>query len=104
MKVRACLCYAALSYLSFVATVCYAVTFFGNFWVTRTIDSVAVVPIGDALLTNVALLAGFALAETVAPVIEDEDGHTQIMQHLQGFQTVGDVASVAHAKEYDRSA
>jgi protein-S-isoprenylcysteine O-methyltransferase Ste14 len=61
MMLRACLCYAVLGYLSFVATICYAVAFFGNFWVTRTIDSVAAVPIGDALLTNIALLFGFAL-------------------------------------------
>ena len=61
MRVGVCFCYAVLSYLSFVASICYAVAFFGNFWVTRTIDSVAAVPIGDALLTNIALIAGFAL-------------------------------------------
>ena len=61
MRVGLCFCYAVLSYLSFVATICYAVAFFGNFWATRTIDSVAVMPIGDALLTNIALLVGFAI-------------------------------------------
>jgi protein-S-isoprenylcysteine O-methyltransferase Ste14 len=58
---RACLCYAVLSYLFFVATIVYAIGFFGNMVVTRTIDSVAIVPLGEALLTNVTLLSLFAL-------------------------------------------
>ncbi len=61
MSKRACLSYAILSYLSFVATVSYAMGFFGNIYVKRTIDSAAIVPLDDALLTNLALLFGFAL-------------------------------------------
>jgi protein-S-isoprenylcysteine O-methyltransferase Ste14 len=61
MRIRAYLCYAIVGYLSFVATVSYAMAFFGNIYVNRTIDSVAIVPLGEALLTNLTLLFGFAL-------------------------------------------
>lgn len=61
MRIGTILCYAVLSYLSFVVSIGYAVAFFGNIYVTRTIDSAAIVPIGEALITNLVLLFGFAL-------------------------------------------
>jgi protein-S-isoprenylcysteine O-methyltransferase Ste14 len=61
IRIGTCFCYAVLSYLSFVATIVYAAAFFGNMYVTRTIDSVPIVPLSEALMTNLALLLGFAL-------------------------------------------
>lgn len=49
------------SYLAFVATTGYAVAFFGNLFVSRTIDAAPTFPIGEALFVNVTLLAVFAL-------------------------------------------
>ena len=48
------------SYLVFVATMGYSVAFFGNLFVSRTIDAAPTVPIGEALLANVAILVVFA--------------------------------------------
>lgn len=53
--------FAVLAYLAFVATSAYAVAFFGNFFVARTIDAAASVPLRQALLVNVGLLLLFAL-------------------------------------------
>lgn len=55
------LAYALLCYVFAVLVTVYAVVFFGNIGVPRTIDSVAAVPIGRALITNLALLGLFGL-------------------------------------------
>jgi protein-S-isoprenylcysteine O-methyltransferase Ste14 len=44
-----------------LATIFYAVAFFGNLVVARTIDAAPVIPVGRALLMNLALLLAFAL-------------------------------------------
>jgi protein-S-isoprenylcysteine O-methyltransferase Ste14 len=60
-KGRGVFLYALLAYLSFAATTAYAVAFFGNLFVSRTIDAAATVPLGQALFVNTGLLAAFAL-------------------------------------------
>jgi protein-S-isoprenylcysteine O-methyltransferase Ste14 len=55
------LAYGLLAYLLFVGTMAYAVAFFGNLFVSRTIDAAATIPVGRALLVNLALLVVFAL-------------------------------------------
>ena len=49
------------SYLLFLLTIAHGVAFFGNLFVARTIDAAATVPLGQALLVNLGLLAGFSL-------------------------------------------
>lgn len=61
MKRWTILLYGLASYALFVATIAYAVAFFGNLFVSRTIDGVASVPIGQALAVNVGLLTLFAM-------------------------------------------
>jgi len=53
--------FAVLAYVSFLVTSVYAAAFFGNFFVARTIDGVAGVPLQQALLVNIALLLLFAV-------------------------------------------
>ena len=50
-----------MSYLLFVVTVAYAIAFFGNIFVGRTIDAAAGIPLGAALPVNLGLLLLFAL-------------------------------------------
>jgi len=61
MKHQFWLAFGMLSYALFLLTVIYAMAFFGNLYVARTIDSVAVVPLGEALLINLLLLLLFGL-------------------------------------------
>ncbi|NCF13988.1 MAG: isoprenylcysteine carboxylmethyltransferase family protein [Gammaproteobacteria bacterium] len=61
MKELGLFVFAVLAYLAFVATSVYAAAFFGNFFVARTIDAAAGVPLRQALLVNVGLLLLFAL-------------------------------------------
>lgn len=61
MRHQFCLAFGILSYALSLATVVYAMAFFGNLYVARTIDSVAVVPLGEALLINLLLLFLFGL-------------------------------------------
>ncbi len=61
MKRWMSLIYGVFAYACFVATVAYAVLFLGNLFVARTIDAAAGVPLGNALLVNLALLLAFAL-------------------------------------------
>ena len=61
IKRSLCLGFGIVSYLFVAVTIVYAVAFFGNIYFARTIDSVAVVPMGEALLCNIVLLSLFAL-------------------------------------------
>jgi protein-S-isoprenylcysteine O-methyltransferase Ste14 len=61
MKNRIVLVYGAAVYAVCVATAVYAVAFFGNFFVARTIDAAPAVPVGRAMLLNLMLLLAFAL-------------------------------------------
>lgn len=53
--------FAVVAYFSFLGTSVYAAAFFGNFFVARTIDAAAGVPLRQALLVNIGLLLLFAL-------------------------------------------
>ncbi|KAA2285095.1 methanethiol S-methyltransferase [Arenimonas fontis] len=59
------LAYGLLSYAVFFLTFCYALGFVGNFLVPRTMDSPALVPLGNALLVNLGLLGLFAVQHSV---------------------------------------
>ena len=61
MKELGLFVFAVLAYLAFVATSAYAAAFLGNFFVARTIDAAASVPLRQALLVNIGLLLLFAL-------------------------------------------
>lgn len=53
--------FACLVYALSIATAMYAVAFFGNLYMPRTIDSPALVPVGGAITTDIALLVAFGL-------------------------------------------
>jgi protein-S-isoprenylcysteine O-methyltransferase Ste14 len=55
------LSYGLFSYLIFITTIAYSIAFFGNFFVARTIDAAAILPIGESLVVNLGLLMMFAL-------------------------------------------
>lgn len=63
VDVRRCfwLGYGFASYGLAMASIVYAIAFFGNIYCARTIDSAAAVPLGQALLVNVLLLLAFAV-------------------------------------------
>ena len=61
MKRSIILAYAVASYLVFMAVLIYAIGFFGNVYVPRSIDSAPLVSTGSALLSNLALLLLFAV-------------------------------------------
>jgi protein-S-isoprenylcysteine O-methyltransferase Ste14 len=61
MKQNLKLLYGLLSYFMFLVTIAYCIAFFGNFFVVRTIDAAAIVPMREALAVNCGLLVVFAL-------------------------------------------
>lgn len=61
MKRWIILVFGLFAYAAFVVAIAYGVAFFGNLFVARTIDAAATVPLGQALLVDIGLLALFAL-------------------------------------------
>jgi len=53
--------YGVFSYFVFILTIAYCVAFFGNLFVSRTIDAAAIVPFKEAIAVNVGLLLLFGL-------------------------------------------
>lgn len=59
------LTYGVVSYAIFFATFCYALGWIGNLWVPKSMDSVPVGSVWQALLVNTLLLAVFAVQHSV---------------------------------------
>ena len=57
--------YGIVCYAIFFGTFLYAIAFIGNVPVARTMDGAPALPLGQAMLTNVALLALFAVQHSV---------------------------------------
>ena len=57
--------YGIVSYLAFLGTILYAIGFFGNHVVPKTIDDELQVPLASAILTNASLLLLFALQNSI---------------------------------------
>src|SRR5688572_19324966 len=57
--------YGVLCYLFFFGTYLYAIGFFGNFAVPKSLDSRPTIPFDEALLTNATLLTVFSVQHSV---------------------------------------
>jgi methanethiol S-methyltransferase len=57
--------YGLVAYALFLAAILYAIGFVGNLVVPKTIDSGDVVPVTEAMIVNLLLLAGFAIQHSV---------------------------------------
>jgi len=65
MSRLAVLLYGVVCYVVFFGVFLYLAGFLGNFWVPRGIDSPPLVPLGQALVVNLGLVALFGLQHTV---------------------------------------
>jgi len=65
MKRTAMLIYGVISYFAFFGSILYAIGFVGNIWVPKAIDSAPTATFTVALLTNLGLLALFAVPHSV---------------------------------------
>ena len=60
----AALIYGVVCYVMFLGVFLYLIGFMGNFWVPKSIDSEALVPLNPPWVINVLLLAVFGLQHT----------------------------------------
>jgi methanethiol S-methyltransferase len=58
-------CYGLTAYLVFFATILYAIGFVTGVAVPKTIDTGAIVPLGEALIVNILLMSLFAVQHSV---------------------------------------
>lgn len=65
MKTLLSMAYALFAYALFLGTILYAIGFVAGIAVPKTIDSGAVVPLGEALLVNAGLLTLFAAQHSI---------------------------------------
>lgn len=65
MKRFAIFIYGVVAYAAFLGSFAYLAGFMGNLWVPKSIDAVPTVPLGQALLVNLSLLAVFAVQHSV---------------------------------------
>ena len=65
MKRDLMLMYGLLAYLLFIVSIGFCIAFLGNILVPRTIDAAPLIPFGEALAVNIALIFMFGLQHSV---------------------------------------
>lgn len=65
MKRFAIFAYGVACYVAFLVTFVYAIGFIGNLFVPRSIDSIALAPVAQAVLIDLCLLAVFAVQHSL---------------------------------------